>query len=43
MRERLGEGGERAGDGGALLEEDADGQQGHTRALSLERQVEAFL
>ncbi len=37
VRERLGEGGEGAGDGGTLLEEDADGEQGHTRALSLER------
>ncbi len=43
MRQRLGEGGEGAGDGGALLEEDADGEQGHARALSLERQVEALL
>lgn len=39
----LGEGGESADQGRALLEEDPDGQQRHAGALSLEGQVEAPL
>lgn len=39
----LGEGGESADQGGALLEEDPDGEQGHAGTLSLEGQVEAPL
>lgn len=39
----LGEGGEGADQGGALLEEDPDGEQGHAGPLGLEGQVEAPL